>query len=129
MPTLLNPRFRVAALIVWCLCWPVIAVLLLTPLPFALISRSDLLGHLLLFAVMTSAIITFARSRAQIVILSLLMVAYGIALEFGQAYVPGRTFDAADAIANALGGAAGCLCALALLERLFGRRARKQRAA
>jgi VanZ family protein len=118
MQILQNSRFRLVSCLVWCLSWPAIAVLLLTPLPFGFISRSDLLGHVLLFAVMTVAVVTFARSRAQIITLALVSVAYGIALEFGQAYVPGRTFDAADAIANALGGFAGCLTALVLLERL-----------
>ena len=121
MPILFSPRFRLAAFIGWCLSWPGIAVLLLTPLPFAFVSRSDLLGHLLLFAVMTGAIIAFARSRTQIITLSLLTIAYGVALEFAQAHVPGRTFDAADAMANALGGMVGCLCALLFLERLIGK--------
>ena len=124
MQILLNPRVRIASCVAWCLCWPAIAMLLLTPLPFALISRSDLLGHLLLFGIMTASVVAFARTRKQIVALSFLSIAYGIALEFGQAYVPGRTFDAADAIANALGGVAGCLIAIALLDRLLSKNAR-----
>ncbi len=121
MQILLNPRFRIASCLVWCLSWPAIAIALLTPLPFGFVSRSDLLGHFLLFAVMTAAIAAFARTRTQIIALALLSIAYGIALEFAQAYVPNRTFDAADAIANALGGIVGCLCALILLERLIGK--------
>ncbi|MGI9508643.1 MAG: VanZ family protein [Geminicoccaceae bacterium] len=117
----MSPRFRIISCLVWCLAWPAIAILLLMPLPFELISRSDLLGHFLLFAVMTVSIVAFARSRRQILALSLLAIAYGIALEFGQAYVPGRTFDVADAIANAIGGVAGCLGAFLLLERLIDR--------
>lgn len=121
MQILQNSRFRLASCLIWCLSWPAIAILLLTPLPFDMIARSDLLGHLLLFAVMTISTIAFARTPGQIIGLAMLSITYGIALEFGQAYVPGRTFDAADAIANALGGIAGCLGALALRERLFGR--------
>ncbi len=126
MQILLNPRFRLVSCLVWCLSWPAIAIALLTPLPFAFVSRSDLLGHLLLFAVMTVTIVAFARTRTQIIALALLSIAYGVALEFGQAYVPNRTFDAADAIANALGGIVGCLIALALLERLVGKNPRTQ---
>ncbi|MGI9486034.1 MAG: VanZ family protein [Geminicoccaceae bacterium] len=122
----MNPRFRIVSCLVWCLSWPAIAVALLTPLPFGFISRSDLLGHLLLFTVMTVTIVAFARTRTQIVVLALLSIAYGIALEFGQAYVPNRTFDAADAIANALGGIAGCLIAIVLLDRLVNKGARTQ---
>ena len=119
MQLLMNSRFRLAACVFWCLSWPAIALALLTPLPFRLISRTDLLGHFLLFFVMTAAVVAFARTRLQIVVLALLTIAYGIALEFGQAYVPGRTFDIADAIANGAGGIVGCLAALVLLERLL----------
>ena len=129
MQFLLNPRFRIASCVIWCLSWPAIAVLLLTPLPFALISRSDLLGHLLLFAVMAGSVVAFARTRRQIIALSLLSIAYGISLEFGQAYVPNRTFDAADAIANALGGALGCLIAIVVLERLIAKTPKAERPA
>ena len=116
MHVLSNPRFRLSALILWCLSWPGIALLLLTPLPFKLIARTDLLGHFLLFFTMTLAIVTFARSKGQIILLSLITIGYGVALEFGQAYVPNRLFDIADAIANGIGGIAGCLAALILLE-------------
>ncbi|MGI9501353.1 MAG: VanZ family protein, partial [Geminicoccaceae bacterium] len=59
--------------------------------------------------------------------LCLLSIAYGIALEFAQAHVPNRTFDAADVIANAVGGIVGCLLALVLLEHWIGRHAQKGR--
>lgn len=107
---------RVSCCLIWCLSWPAIAVLLLTPLPFGFISRSDLLGHFLLFWVMTVTVVSFARTGAQIVALAALAIAYGVALEYGQAYVPNRTFDVADAIANVVGGIAGCLSALAILR-------------
>lgn len=118
MQILSNQRFRLATCVFWCLSWPAIAVLLLTPLPFGLISRTDLLAHFLLFFVMTTIVIAFARTRLQVITLALGTIVYGVALEFGQAYVPGRTFDAADAIANGIGGITGCLAALVLLERL-----------
>lgn len=107
---------RITCCLSWCLSWPVIAIILLTPLPFDFISRSDLLGHFLLFAVMTITTVTFARNRAQIVMLAVLATAYGVALEWGQGYVPGRMFDSADAVANMVGGIAGCLGALAVLR-------------
>lgn len=127
MQILHNSRFRLTACIGWCLCWPGIAILLLQPLPFRLIARSDLLGHFLLFGLMTLSIVAFARTRGQIVALSTLSIAYGIALEFGQAYVPNRTFDVADAMANAIGGVIGCLLALILLERWIHGNERRQR--
>lgn len=123
MTLLQSSRFRIAAFLAWCLVWPAIAVLMLKPLPFGLISRTDLLGHFLLFAAMTAAVLAFARSRAQIIALAVLSTGYGLALEFAQAYVPGRTFDAADVLANAFGGITGCLCALILLGRLISKHA------
>lgn len=119
MRVLLSPLFRIVACLLWCLCWPAIAILLLMPLPFALVSRTDLLGHFLLFAVMTAGLVAFARSRRQIVVLSLLAIAYGCALEFAQTLVPGRTFDPVDVVANGVGGITGCLFALVLLDRLL----------
>ncbi len=116
MRLLSHPRFRLGACLLWCLAWPGIALLLLTPLPFRLIARSDLLGHFLLFAVMTVAIVSFARSRLQIILLSVISIGYGVALEFAQAHVPNRTFDLADMVANGLGGIVGCGAALLLLE-------------
>jgi len=117
MPILQNVRFRVLACLAWCFCWPLIAILLLMPLPFAMVSRSDLLGHFLLFALMAFSVIAFTRKRAQVFALAALSIGYGIALECGQAFVPGRTFDVADVAANILGGVTGCLLALALLSR------------
>jgi VanZ family protein len=124
MSLLQSSRFRIASCLAWCLAWPAIAVLMLKPLPFGLISRTDLLGHFLLFALMTLTVLAFARSRAQIIALAVLSIGYGLALEFAQAYVPGRTFDAADAMANAFGGISGCLCALVLFGRLITPHAR-----
>jgi VanZ family protein len=102
--------------VLWCLAWPGIALLLLSPLPFAMVSRSDLLGHFLLFGGMTLLTVSFARTPLQILILATLTVAYGVSLDLAQGYVPSRTFDLADALANLMGGLAGCLGALLLLR-------------
>ncbi|MGI9435518.1 MAG: VanZ family protein [Geminicoccaceae bacterium] len=93
-----------------------IAIVLLMPLPFGFVSRSDLLGHFLLFGVMAITTVTFARNPTQIVILAVLATTYGVGLEWGQGHVPGRMFDIADAAANMIGGIAGCLGALAILR-------------
>ena len=111
-----QPRIRLALALLWCLAWPGIALLLLTPLPFALVSRTDLLGHFLLFGTMTLGTVTFARTPLQILILAVLTVAYGVSLEYAQGYVPSRTFDLADAFANLAGGLAGALGAMVLLR-------------
>ena len=112
MPLQFRPTIRFGCFVLWCLTWPVIAIVLLMPLPFQFMSRTDLLGHFLLFGSMTLPIAVFTRSRMQIILLATLTIVYGVALEFGQAYVPNRTFDAADALANIAGGLAGGVGAL-----------------
>ena len=51
----------------------------------------------------------------------LAVVAYGISDEFHQAFVPGRSADAADVMADAVGGIVGIAAALAM-RRGFVRR-------
>lgn len=119
MTILQKSRFRFISCLIWCLSWPAIAIALLMPLPINFAVRSDLLAHFLLFAVMAASVIAFSRRRRQVILLAVLSITNGVALELAQAYVPGRTFDAADAIANIIGGIAGCLGALAVLECWF----------
>ncbi len=107
---------RLICCLLWCLSWPLIAFLLLKPLPFSLPSRSDLLGHLLLFGCMSALVILFASSRMQIIALSVVTIVLSIALEVTQGYVPHRFFDMADVAANMMGGLGGCALALLLFR-------------
>jgi VanZ family protein len=116
-----SSRFRIVAFVAWCLVWLVLPLIMLKPLPFGFVSRTDLLAHFLLFAVMTIGVLAFIRSRSQIVVLGLLSIGYGLALEVAQAFVPGRTFDVADMLANAVGGITGSLCALILFGLFLSR--------
>lgn len=116
-----NPHalyVRITCCVLWCLSWPIIAVMLLRPLPFLLPSRSDLLGHFLLFGVMSVFVIFFARSRKQIIWLSIVTVGLSVALEIAQGFVPHRIFDVADALANMAGGISGCFLALLIFRNL-----------
>ena len=116
MAFLTTPQFRIASCLVWCLCWPALAVLLLTPLPFGFVSRTDLLAHFLVFGAMTAFLVLFVRSQAQLIGLAVLTIIYSLALEIGQGYVPNRVFDVADALANLAGGVTGCPGALFILR-------------
>ena len=111
MSMLKTSTARVTFCLFWCLSWLMIAVLLLRPLPFSLPGRTDVVGHFLLFAMMSLAVFLFARSKTQIMVLATITIAFGIALESGQAYVPSRYFDMADMVANVVGGLSGGLLA------------------
>ncbi len=113
---LMTPRIRIVSCLVWCASWPVLAIILLTPLPFGFVSRTDLLGHFLLFGFMTIFLVLFVRTQAQIIALAVLTMIYSLGLEIAQGYVPNRVFDLADAAANLAGGIAGCLGALFILR-------------
>jgi len=112
MPFLMTPQIRIASCLIWCLSWPVLAIILLMPMPFGFVSRTDLLSHFLLFGAMTLFLVLFARSQTQLILLAALTIIYSLGLEIGQGYVPNRVFDLADAAANLAGGVAGCLGAL-----------------
>lgn len=115
---------RTAWFLLWCLSWPVITLLLLKPLPFPLPSRSDLLGHFLLFGAMSASVILFARHRVQILILTAVTILLSLGLEAAQAFVPHRLAEWPDALANMTGGLAGGFFALLIVRRFFEKSAR-----
>lgn len=116
MPSFMTSRVRTACFLLWCLSWPIIAIILLKPLPFAFPSRTDLLGHFLLFGTLSGFVVLFARSQLQILSLAAITIVLSIALEVGQAFVPNRFFDLADVAANIAGGIGGCLLALLIFR-------------
>jgi VanZ family protein len=64
--------------------------------------------HLAAFAVLAwVAAQGFARDRAGAWRIAAALLAYGVAIEFVQAHVPGRTASVGDAVADALGIALG----------------------
>jgi VanZ family protein len=105
----------------WCLAWPVIAVLMLAPLSSpASVSYSDLIAHFLVFGCMAFGAVGFARRGTHLTLLAVATVVAGVVLEFAQGLVPYRTFDILDMGANALGamvGYAGALTVLLLVIR------------
>jgi VanZ family protein len=117
---------------VWLSLWllavlAVIAVSLLPPPPLPSAPGSDKLGHFLAyFGLMACAVQVFA-GRVLIVI-ALLLVALGLALEFAQgALTSTRMFEVRDALANTVGVLAGLIVArtpaagwLLRLERRLG---------
>jgi VanZ family protein len=65
----------------------------------------------------------FATRRGAL-IAALCMIPFGILMEFGQEFVPNRSSDAFDALANSVGALVGIACALPfrrIAARLVGR--------
>jgi VanZ family protein len=99
----------------WALAWLGVAALLLSPLPAAGPTHSDLVAHFLLFGGMAFAAVSFSHRAGQLAGLTLATVIGATALELAQELVPYRTFDLIDAAANALGASSGFALALTVL--------------
>ena len=84
----------------------------------------DKLEHAVAYALLAllGAVAWAGRARASAMI-AVSLVGLGIVLEFLQAFVPGRTTDPADALANLVGTVAG-LGLVAGLGRIAGRTSR-----
>ena len=116
MMPLSTSTFRIVSCLIWCLSWPVIAGLLLKPLPFALVARTDLLGHFLLFGLMTAFLVLFVRRQWQLIGLVVLTILLSAGFEVAQDFVPNRFFDPVDMAATFVGGLAGGGLAVMLLQ-------------
>jgi VanZ family protein len=115
MARLFDPRTRRMFAVLWVLAWLGVAALLLSPLPAAGPTHSDLVAHFLLFGGMAFATVSFSRRAGQLAGLTLATVVGATALELAQELVPYRTFDLIDAAANALGATSGFALALTVL--------------
>lgn len=115
MRLLALPAVRRCCLGLWCLSWLGVSALLLSPIGAPAIARVDLLAHATLFGTMALATVTFCRRPLDLILLTLLTILAGGGLEWAQSFVPYRTFDPLDAIANTVGAAFGFGVALCLL--------------
>ena len=112
---LFDPRAKRVCAGLWGAAWFGVAAALLLPLGVSTPGRSDLVGHFLLFGAMAFGAVGFSRRPGQLAYLALATIAFGTALEFAQDLVPSRTFEAIDAVANAIGALAGYAAALLVL--------------
>lgn len=119
-------RFLACALVLF-VTWS-----LLSPDPFAVVRHSplsslealsDLILHFGAFAVLSGALLTalpVPSSRITNQVMAVGLIGYAIGMEFLQAFVPGRTCDPRDAVANLagiVGGMGICLAFDALLRQ------------
>lgn len=108
----ITPGIRSLWLIVGCTLLFIIVYLSLAPVATqAVATHSDKLGHVLAYAALMSWFASLYAGPSSRFKFALGFVAIGIALEFVQRWTGYRTFDVADMVANAIGVAAGWLCA------------------
>ena len=110
---LLRAAFCLAVLVV---AW--LSLLPQMPIPQGL-QVGDKIGHGLAYAALGFMATALMTPLAKLV-LGTAVLAFGIAMEFAQGAVAGRTQELADVGANIVGMLLGILCAL-LLERLLNR--------
>ena len=110
-----DRRAKIACAGLWGAAWLGVAALLLLPLGVPAPHRADLVAHFLLFATMAFATVGFSRRPGQLAWLAFATIALSMALEYAQRFVPYRTSDVADAVANGLGGLVGYAVALLIL--------------
>lgn len=108
-----TPRRARLALWVWCLSWLGVAFVLLMPLRSGLSGRADLLVHFVVFGGMAFGAVGFSRNSVQFVICSMVTILMSLLFELAQGYVPHRSADMLDGLANTLGAATGAAVALA----------------
>jgi hypothetical protein len=104
----------------WGVGWLAVAALLLLPLGgVPVLGSSDLIGHFVLFATIAFAAVGFARAPAQLSWLAFVTIGLGVTLEYAQNFIPYRSSEIPDGVANALGGVAGYAAALLVLYFLI----------
>ena len=97
----------------------VVAYLALTPTPprEADLFGWDKLNHAAAFAAMAwAAVLGFREQRMARRTIALALVAYGAGIEIAQLWVPGRSCEWGDLLADSVGVAMGMLLATALLQ-------------
>jgi VanZ family protein len=111
--------FTLAARLGFWLVLAAITVLSLLPLQFAVQSGvSDKIEHFVAYAALTAAGRIGHRDKPAPWILALAIVFYGIAIEIGQSFIPGRVMSGWDVFANTTGVMIGLGLSRLVLSRL-----------
>jgi VanZ family protein len=109
MPERAAPNQRRDLKILWAAGTLVILILSLLPRDMMILDPpfSDKIAHFMAYGAVTWLGAMAASTIKRLVYLGLAMLALGILLEFAQAFVPGRTPELFDGLANALGVISG----------------------
>jgi len=106
-----NPVRRLAS-VLWVVSIGVVCYLSLQPeVEFPLdFERADLAYHSLTYLWLSFLPFAIFGDGKKRLLVALLMIPLGVALEIGQNFVPGRTFSFLDMVANSLGTLLGVVC-------------------
>ncbi len=110
-------RWPRAWLVLWAAMLLLVAVLSLAivpPLPE--VPNSDKFGHALAYASLAAMAVQLFSGKRTLIRVALLLIAYGIAMEFLQGLTPNRTPDPMDALANSIGVVIGISAAFTPLR-------------
>jgi hypothetical protein len=108
-----NPSFvRRLILVLWVISIGIVCYLSLKPrIEFPLdFKGADLAYHALAYLWLSFLPFFAFRDRKRGLVCALLMILLGIALEFGQTFVPGRNFSVFDIAANSVGTILAVMC-------------------
>ena|SRR5689334_1614531 len=122
---LLDPRVRRGLFLLWWALWACVGYLSLTPIRLPP-GTSDKLLHFTGYALMSAAAVGFCHTRHRLALWAALATAFGGGIEIAQAFIPYRSCELLDFVADAAGAALGCLTAqlwLLLVIRPLRRRA------
>lgn len=89
----------------------------LQPASGVAIGSWDKAAHFFTYAIFAGLAWGISRSPRYFACVCAAIIAYGVLLEYGQSFVPGRFMSVPDVLANTAGVAAGALCCLKLSLR------------
>jgi VanZ family protein len=113
MPVNSLPRTRMLLLGVWLVELAVATYYCLMPAArLGTVPGSDKLWHWGGYLLLALPIPFLVGARARVWAAGAALVAYGVALEFAQEFVPGRSFELADMVANSAGVLSGTIAGL-----------------
>ncbi|MEK0084237.1 VanZ family protein [Benzoatithermus flavus] len=112
MRILIDARTRMVLFSLWCLGWAIVLVESLEPMTGTPFGLSDKLLHFMGYAVMTAAVASFAHERRGILCWTLFAILMGGLVEVAQDFVPTRSMDIYDFLADSAGAAVGATAAL-----------------
>jgi VanZ family protein len=113
---LIDERVKRVLFWLWCLAWFAMLVVSLRPLQEMPFGISDKLYHFAAYAVMSAAVAGFCHDGRQVLRWTTFSVAMGGLVELGQHFVPLRSMELGDFLANTSGAGVGGAIALLWLS-------------
>jgi len=115
---------RLLFVVLWIVAWVVVGWLMLTPASPDLPPVHDKFAHFAAYLVLSSLPLSFCTGQRGLALVAALTLLLGVAIEYAQSFVPGRSFELADIAANSVGALTGYALAAMLLLLAARRTAR-----